>query len=216
MSESKPAIVQKFLKFGTLENLLKLRAGQVHMKTLGYFRDLEEKDGRGDSYEALTTHLQPGQFRLGFRTSTSDEIFEVTELIAKPLRIWANTDVHVFCMTALTVQYLEEQARVGAPIIGERLKALSNYVLEISPKPFMDRMTQAAAAAGFKTDWGVVKYYNPALYHGEIDYFDKRSSYDWQMEARIVADPSGNDHMNIELGSLEDISILKTFANPKA
>lgn len=217
MSESKPLTIHRFLKFGSLENLTKLiMKGQVHMKTLRYFRDLEEKDGRGDSYETLAAHLQPGRFKLSFGTSDGKSMFEVAaEDIAAPFLMHSegDADLHVFCMTAITTQYLESQTNAGAPIISEQLKSWGKYMLSIKPKPFLDRLTQAATAEGFKIDWGRIEYYDPASYHGETNFFHKRNIYEWQMEARIIADASGKNEHDFFLGSLEDISTLYQFAD---
>lgn len=209
VSEQKKSIIARFLKFGSLENLTKLRAGQVHMKTLGYFRDLEEKDGRGDKYEALFAHLQPGQFRLRL-----GDLEIPAEDLAGPMTMSrdADADIHVFCMTALTVDHINSHE--GRSVINEQLLEWGPHVLMIKPRPFLERMAEAVRTAGFKHEFAPVQYYDPASFHGNASPFHKRSSYEWQMEARIIATPSGEKFRNIELGSLEDITELLDLAAP--
>lgn len=179
------------------------------MKTLRYFRDLEEADGRGDKYEALHLHLQPGQFRLRFGD------FEIPpEDLAAPLLMSrdADAEMHVFCLTALTTDHIDRQAALGASVMNEQLAAWGTHVLVIKPKPFLARMAEAVRAAGFDHQFAPVQYYDPASYHGVMTPFHKRSAYEWQMEARIVATPSGKEFINVELGSLEDVTELLEFA----
>ncbi len=192
------------LKFGTYENLLKLQAGQVHMRTVGYFRQQEEIDGRGDSYEGLALNLQPdrGDFTIDDRTGAGE--------IVGPIRAYnvAYDDLHVFCVTAISNDYIWQQSNSGAPLISERLAAFGSHVLFIKHDVFVARMREAAQAGDYKMDAGPVVYYDSMSYHGPVGPIHKRSAYRWQMEWRFVVEPSGKGIKNIELGSLADIAIL--------
>lgn len=202
---SSPLTFARFLKFGSLANLEKLIRGQVHMKTLGYFRTLEEVDGRGDGHEALSHHLQPGQIRL----KIGDYEVPAEDLAAPVLmHLSVHDAVHVFCMAGLTVDYFQQRAQERSSPITDQLAGLGQYVLVIKPRPFLERFMQAAEKDGFRYQFAPVNYFDPTTYHGPTTLFHKRTQYAWQQEVRIIADPSGNPYRNVDIGSIEDIAGL--------
>lgn len=183
------------------------------MKTLGYFRNLEEGDGRGDSHEALRYHMQPGKGRLVLGD------YEVkAEDLAAPIRMHqtAHDAVHTFCMTGLTDDVLIHHEQNQTFPITEQLSALGQYVLVIRPRPFLERFRQAADREGFSYEFAPVIYYDAATFHGETSLFHKRNIYEWQQEVRIISNPSDQPFRNVELGSLADISGLYETAALRA
>ena len=69
-------------------------------------------------------------------------------------------------------------------------------------------MQNAARAAGTRLAASLVHYLDLQKHHGHVSAFNKAAAYAWQSEYRIVIEPTGHPVAHLDLGSLEDISVI--------
>lgn len=198
--------VYSLMKFGAREHMAELRTtGRLRMPTLDYFRGIEDNCFRGDPYETVAAFYQPDQIEL----RVGDIIIPSHEMAA-PVRVTldARGELHVFSLFALSDQSVRRALEGGPPVDERCLEFGDSAVLFTDAAEFLDRVMRAAEVAGVSVARSLVHYVDPSTHHGELSPFNKIEAYSWQSEYRIVVAPSGRDVAYLELGSLEDISLL--------
>lgn len=216
-----------FMKFGSKDNLEQLFKGKLYMKNLRYYVNLEkekEDNDIGDKYD--------GQWVMqdvtmdAFDQHTDEFLYELkAPLVSMDLGF---LDYPVFCMFMLDHRNCVDENRSGdiAEVTYQftkdqvsRLPNLGDYVLIIeNEKEFIERATTAIQKAGYGYTRDVVNYHQGNVYRhvqeiendNERIAFWKRQSYAYQQEYRIMGlgDPV-DDHLCVDIGSLENIAILK-------
>lgn len=194
------------VKFGAREHMEALhRTGRLYMRTLRYFLGIEDQGVRGDRHEGVAMMYQPDQIQL----QIGDLKLDSADMRGPVLVSYhAALDLHVYSMFAVTEKIVEAMFHGEKPI-DERCLAFGEYaVMLTNTAEFLARVMKASETAGVSIARSLVHYLDPATHHGKVSPFNKIAAYSWQSEFRIVVEPSDDDIFYLDLGSLEDISVL--------
>ena len=118
---------------------------------------------------------------------------------------WRNdTDVrvNVYCMHAVVVPHH------GSEVVdSDNFKFGNTYALVMNIDEFLRRVRQAAERAGHEVSWKLIRYIDPASYHGPAGVFTKDVKFSYQSEFRIVMRPGTGEAVSLILGNLSDIMV---------
>jgi hypothetical protein len=210
MSQQEASRVVFFLaKFGRLAHLEQLQRGNVYMKTLGYFRKLDASRGWGDPWEGMTAHLQPQTTRLFVRTEVKTWALPLASPVL--LHNFGYEQHHLLCLASVHDEHAEAFFERGAPVFSPKFfenDDEKSHVLLLQVRPFLERLSQGASAAGKSFLKGLVTYFDGESFDGELSPFHKNSALKWQQEFRVLFEPSGGETLTLQIQSLEDISVI--------
>ena len=212
-----------FLKFGEKENLEKLQAGEVYMKEIKYYRNLEAssgKAGRGDRLDSCMVQRDVPIWINGIKMPNVDLFVETNTIDEK---------TPVFCCSCLKEQdFLFDPVKreyiVDKKVFHiEKLKEdFGEFVLVIScPKIFLERIKETCETSNIDIRYQEVKYVDyeekgnqwKKEYTNDLSHFfikDKKR-FEEQKEFRLllanVFTDEGKDHYSITVpGGFKDIS----------
>ena len=213
-------VILFFVKFFSQKKYVcSFMEGRVHAKRLSYFKGIESSDdsGRADKHEGVIGWFQPGYGRLTLNG------MDFTSDLAGPIEIQrSHLDFkNVFCVYAAhsgdidmgnldhdNIEALRKQLRLS-----ENCQNLGRYAVVIKNIPeFLKRIKSAAEKKGYRISGRLVKYYDPASFHGSFSdreaVFRKQNEYMYQQEYRFVIDTLavGDWPIDLEIGDLRDIS----------
>jgi hypothetical protein len=191
-------------KFSRREFLQQLRSrGLLYMKYQEDFRKIESKP-RQDRFETTEQIAQPNAVkRLIIRDNDSQrEVVIGPEQLAGPLLMSSGKlSCNVYCMFALT------QQNITCPLVHpDNFEFGDAFVVILRTRTFFDRVLAAATSRGLRCAWRLVKYYDPKAYSGETGPFRKPVSFAYQKEFRFIVQPGSSSPINLEIGSLADIT----------
>ncbi len=204
-----------FIKFQDRDKIEYLQKGKIYLKSLAYYRqrELETNDDTvGDLFESMI-HINNGFISIP-ELSTFERLDDA--LIQSSF-----VNHFVFCMLSLpenknTFSFSEEQK--------QKILGFGNSALLITDRgEFLRRVAVALDREKIVGSHGYVKYYDETK--DNLDYwmsifrngtenvaFWKRKRYEYQQEYRFLIAPptTDNDYYELEIGSIEDISIILT------
>ena len=200
------------IKFKSKELIESLRNGHMYFSPLSVFREYEDASGMrviGDEREGM----MPVQHAI-FEDVRTHELSPVDNALIKT----RNSDDYVFCFFGMKentthFSFSEEQKK--------KIKEFGDTALVILDyDAFEDRVKKAANDAGFVVHSGRVDYYDDEADNANMLIrtmngmwtlaFEKPKDYEYQQEFRFLLERKGRpeNHWVLELGSLEDISIM--------
>ena len=204
-----------FIKFQDRDKIEYLQKGKIYFKSLAYYRQREietHDDTVGDSFEAMI-HINNGLISVP-ELSTFERLDDA--LIQSS---FANH--FVFCMLSFpedtdSFAFTEEQK--------QNILTFGNFALLITDRcEFLRRVAIALDREKIIGTHGYVKYYDEtkdnlnywmSIFSNGIEdvAFWKRKHYKYQQEYRFLITPptTVNDYYELEIGSIEDISIILT------
>ncbi len=191
-----------------------------------YFKQIENRDGRGDKYEgAIIPELDGLSFTLTSTDIQTGEVSEITipeeDFAAPPIiqPTWLD-HFNVFCMyagdsggtekiSADNLQCLKKQLEIH-----EDCTKLGRYAVLIkNPKEFIRRVRFGAERENYRICWRFVRYYDPevgtAPSESNLDtIFNKPGQYEYQKEFRFAIDTGtlGSDPITLDIGDISDIA----------
>lgn len=223
------------MKFGAEENLKKLQKGQLYMKNLQYYVDLEkttDDEDVGDKYYGQMV-LQDVKITM-YDYETGAFVAQMDAPIASMNLGYLQCPV--FCMFMFDYRnHVEEEltgdiAKVRYQFTEEQLSRLPNFgshVLLIKDgNEFVERVKNGLLNAGYGYTRDFVQYHdgNILQHMQEVAKDDmriafwKRQKYAYQQEYRILAHVQVEDHLCVDIGDLSDITqlvptsdLLKTY-----
>lgn len=210
-----------------------MQKGEMFCRTLGDFKKIDETDGRGDKFEAVTDWHQSELTKLTITYKDKDGVeksFPI-EKISGPVTIQNNAydRINLYSMYAVKApewdeSYETEDERI---VIIQKInamlkesKTLSNEVISLGEfavvvyqvEDFIARVKKAAQEKNFACWNKLIEYYDPDTFHGSFEelesIFRKRNMYAHQNEYRFAfasQEPEGT--RLIHLGSLDEIAI---------
>jgi hypothetical protein len=197
------------VKFGVAAHLRELRLqGRLFMNELNYFRQLDDDPARGDGDEGLTYCYQPSRTAVEVRATGA---WQRVGGIAGPIKYREENGAtgNLFCMFALRASHAEAFAEARRPLIDERNRAFGDSAVVITDADeFLRRVTAAAEREGLRLRAGPVDYVSQHSYHGPMGLFRKFSGYSYQSEYRLLVEPGCTGPRSLELGSIEDITVM--------
>ena len=213
------------MKFGSEENLKKLQAGQLYMKNLKYYVDLEkttDDEDVGDKYDGQMV-LQ--DIKINMYT------VDTNKFIAQFNAPTASMDLGylqcpVFCMFMFDYrnhveEHLDgENLTVKYQFTEEQLKKMPNFgdsVLIIkNGDEFVNRVKKGLLDAGHGFTRDYVQYYafNNVEHLKQVQKdnsriaFWKRNKYSYQQEYRFLVHDFVDDYLSVDIGDISDITQL--------
>lgn len=184
------------MKFGQRVHMEEFRAkGRMRFGTFGYYRAYEDRV-RGDVDEGLDLHLQPDQVKFSFGPLeiTGDHIVGP---VTSRRKAWER--FNLYCM------YLLHPWSHPIPLANKNFGDAA--VLITNGEEFIARLLKVLKAQGHGYEAHGVEYVDRG-YHGRMGPFRKFNDYSYQHEWRMVLTPGTGQTLFLEIGSLEDISIL--------
>lgn len=194
-------------------------SGKLYLNRLSYFKTMEERQdvNRRDRHEGVTQWLQPDQIQIEINGH------DITPDLAGPVSIQMNglDQFHVLCMSALHSGELDLSQLAAEDIgllrqqleIDDACHFLGRYTVIVRDlRHFIDRIEGATKLRGWRGHRGLVKYYDPEIFHGGWEgvepIFRKRDEYRHQNEYRFAFDTGnqGTDPAVLAIGDLSDIT----------
>lgn len=216
------------LKFGSEKNLRKLQAGQLYMKNLKYYVDLEkmmDDENVGDKYDG---QMMLQDVKISMYTVDTHEFIAQFDAPSVSMNL-GYLGCPVFCMFMFDYrnhveEHLEgENLTVKYQFTEEQLKKMPNFgesVLIIkNGDEFVNRVKKGLLDAGYGFTRDHVQYYafNNMEHLKQVQgdnsriAFWKREKYSYQQEYRFLIHDFVDDYLSVEIGDISDITeLLKT------
>jgi hypothetical protein len=192
------------IKIGALEHVKMLqKSGLIYLNNLRYYRELETKESnlRKDHREASYSN----------EILSSLEIFKDGKKI--PFQFLSgrfnqympeNLSHHIYCMYAINSKHLNKGNFINPDLVrfGESALIITDHA------EFIERVK--AKLNSIKLNWVIdlVKYYDPKVNLEGLTAFHKPIEYEYQNELRILVMGHTEPTLQIEIGSIIDISVL--------
>ena len=213
------------LKFGTEKNLKKLQKGQLYMKNLQYYVDLEKSTSDEDVGGMYDGQMMLQDVNVSMFTVDTNEFIGRFHAPTASMNL-GYLKYPVFCMFIYDYRNHtnEEQTgdilKVRYEFTEEQLKKMPNfgeYVLLIkNGDEFVERVKKGMLNAGIGYTRDFVKYYgfNNIEHIRQVQKdnsriaFWKREKYAYQQEYRFLAHTEVDDFLSIDIGDISDITEL--------
>ncbi len=194
------------MKFGSEENLKKLQAGQLYMKNLKYYVDLEkttDDEAVGDKYDGQMV-LQ--DVKINMYTVDTHEFIAQFDAHAASMNL-GYLKCPVFCMFMFDYRnHVEEH------LDGDILTVL----IIKNGDEFINRVKNGLLNAGYGFTRDHVQYYgfNNIEHLKQVQKdnsriaFWKREKYSYQQEYRLLVHDFVDDHLSVDIGDISDITDL--------
>lgn len=190
------------VKFGCKQHVVQLQeTGFLYMKNLPYFWQIEDRELRGDKLDGLKEVHRGTKGRVVFRNKNDSEV--TVELTNWTLRLPPEKPekIYIFCMYAL------RPSRGSFPVDNQNLSFGDSALVLTHPQRFIDQIHAALLNSGIKHEANLVEYVSTD-YDGELGPFRKTDTYSYQSEWRLVCYDGPGDELEVEIGSIKDISML--------
>ena len=201
--------------------------GSLFANRLCYFKQIENRDGRGDKYEgAIMPRLDGLSITLTCTDIETGEVSEITipeEDFAGPTIILPKWFDHsnVFCMYAgysgtfkeISIDNLQcFQKQLEIP---EECTKLGRYAVLIkNVTEFIRRVRIAAKREKYRICWRLVRYYDPEVGTPRLEssldsIFSKSKEYEYQRKFCFAIDNGsvGRNHIILDIGEIDDITM---------
>ncbi len=213
------------VKFGSEENLTKLQHGQLYMKNLQYYVDLEKNtsdEDVGDKYD--------GQMMLEDTKVTLVD-YETKELFREYTATRVSMGLGFSKCPVFCIFSFDDRNRINAELNGDNLRVRYEFTEEQRTKlnnfgthaliientnEFIERIQNSLLSNEIGYSRGFVQYYS----FNNIEHFRqvkedntkiafwKRQKYAYQQEYRFLAHTTVDDHLIIDIGNITHITQL--------
>ena len=200
--------------------------GEIYCSSLAWFKELEDRGGRGDTYEgAIVLQLDGLVATLETKDPDTGEVVDrhtMEGFAALPVLApeWFD-HINLFCMFAgHSGEFQQEPFEGYLDRLKEHLKMPDEYVklgehavVITNTTEFLRRVEKAAHREGYGILWGLVKYYDPQVgtppIRSDIEtIFSKRKKYAYQREFRFAIDTGTTEGgaITLDIGDIRDIA----------
>ena len=195
--------INSFLKFGEEKNIFDLyENGTIYMNSIQYFRQIEDNDLRGDSYEGVSMirNYEPGEFEIpNFNFKGKHLGIHLKESYEK---IFGNI-YSLYCISSHGWDNPEEF------IIDSKIKKFGNQCLMIKDvKKFINLVENKARKLDLDIKSGFVNYYDKNKVNRKITLFEKPLEFEYQKEFRFYVARKSVEPIKFTIGSLKNIAEL--------
>ncbi len=191
--------IKMFLKIGSQENIKDLyENGTIYMNTLQYFRQIEDNELRGDSYEGASEVINslPGTFRI----PGVDRDFEYEKIHLK--KSYEEVRGNIFSLYCISSKGFPNPLDFK---IDERIFRFGTHCLMIkNNKYFFERIVDELKKSGQKFNHSFVDYYEKETVCKELTIFDKPTEFEYQKEFRFFVDNDKLEPIKLQIGSLKE------------
>ena len=201
--------------------------GSLFANRLCYFKQIENRDGRGDKYEgAIMPRLDGLSITLTCTDIETGEVSEITipeeDFAAPPIiqPTWLDHS-NVFCMYAGYSGAFKEISIDNLQCFQKQLEILEECtklgryaVLIKNVTEFIRRGRVAAERENYEIWWRLLRYYDPEVGTPRLEssldsIFSKSKEYEYQREFRFAIDNGsvGRNHIILNIGEIDDITM---------
>lgn len=213
------------MKFGSENNLRKLQAGQLYMKNLKYYVDLEKTTDDEDVGDKYDGQMMLQDVKISMYTVDTHEFIAQFDAPSASMNL-GYLECPVFCMFMFDYRnHVEENLEgenltVKYQFTEEQLEKMPNFgdsVLIIKKgDEFVNRVKKGLLEAGYGFSRDHVQYYafNNVEHLKQIQSdnsriaFWKRDKYSYQQEYRFLIHDFVDDYLSVEIGDISDITQL--------
>lgn len=177
----------------------------LYFKPLKDFRSpLNDKSGRLDPKELNTKNVQIDNLtiivdckEIALHKLLTDFSGQFTEQLDNPR------------INCCSMHWIELEHGIINNSSDEKLLEFGDKVLLITDcDKFIEILDDSIKKLNFQSKRGMVTYYAPKTFNGDITLHHKDERYSYQNEYRILINPTNNEPINIPLPGLKDISVL--------
>lgn len=216
------------MKFGSEKNLRKLQAGQLYMKNLKYYVDLEKTTDDEDVGDKYDGQMMLQDVKITMYTVDTHEFIAQFDAPSASMNL-GYLGCPVLCMFMFDYRNHVEERLEGENFIvkyqftEEQLKKMPNFgdsVLIIkNGDEFVNRVKKGLLNAGYGFTRDHVQYYgfNNVEHFKQVQKdnsriaFWKREKYLYQQEYRFLVYDFVDDYLLVDIGDISDITdIVKT------
>jgi hypothetical protein len=189
-------------KFGRREHLEQFRScGLLCMRHQQYFREIESDETRSDRFETTDRIVQPNALgQLTVESASKRFVIKPDDLVGPVLISLAKSPCNIYCMFAVT------QPVTGLLVDKRNFGFGDSFLIVLNTQTFLGRVFSAAKSRGFSCQASLVEYYDDQNYSGETGPFRKPAAFSYQNEFRFVVRPGSKEAIQLEVGSLADIT----------
>lgn len=192
-----------FLKFGNETNLKDLyENGTIYMNPIQYFRKIEDKELRGDSYEGASEIINypSGEFEipairykgshLGIHLKMSfDEVLgNIYSLYCISSNGWKNPEDF---------------------FVDQKIKQFGTHCLMVKDNvKFLNLVEKKLDELKVEYHHGFIKYYDKKNINRKVSLFEKPNEFEYQKEFRFYIPRESSEPFSFSIGSLKNIAEL--------
>lgn len=187
-----------FLKFGSEENIIDLyENGTIFMNSREYFRKIEDKELRGDSYEGVKQIKNYGAGSFLIPQINHVVNYQNIHLPIHFGEVWGN----IYSVYAIDKQTTPEMFNFK---MDERNINFGTHCLVIKdPNLFINEMIEKFIFLNFKYYLNFVKYFDKKSFNGALSVFDKPIEFKYQKEFRFYVERVGIDPLKFHLNNIK-------------
>ncbi len=208
------------MKFGKKENLKKLQHGQLYMKTLGYYTDLENKVNNTTVGDPLEGKMRLNAVHViepkGYEDIPRDVIFDF-HMEKYPIFCMFTLDDSLYYKSTFDDAKEEKHYRFNDDQVKNMYDFGDSVLIINNTKEFFKRVENALIENGYQYKRDFVEYYKYAENNIEMVQknqhywnaaFCKSKSYEYQQEYRILVKKEVEDFLCIDMDDISDISTI--------
>jgi len=190
-----------FMKFGSKENIEDLfNNGTIYMNPLQKFRELEDEELRGDSYEGVSSILNIPAGDIEIPSLNFKGKYHSLHLRGSREKITGN----VFCLYCISSYGFNNPEDIK---VDEKVKLFGSHVLFIKDKQeFLNRVENKLKSLNLKYNYNFVEYYDKDKINGTVHLFQKPLEFEYQKEFRFYVEKDEIEPISFSIGSLENIA----------
>jgi hypothetical protein len=202
------------LKIGKREYLESLRnEGNLYCNSLGFFSGLEDHAYRGDELEGVTfiRNMDGGTVRFKDVAAPDSEYCEPINIYSGKILQYVEEPGNVFSLYSIL---MNEDELKKDHIVNDETKKLGEYFLIITRfNEFLERIKAKLEELDLKYRYDLVTYKDLSQFSGRKTLFEKDIRFKHQQEFRIHIHGSGENVLQIKIGSIVDISEIGCFTD---
>lgn len=207
--------IRYILKIGKAAHIQALLdRGEMYFNTVDWFRQADSNQERYDSNEGASSIKQVVWLKMRAEDGQEFYLSRPGHPLHRPEHIKlasANLMTHIevvkgniFSCTGIDVT---ETHLLGKGKLDRRFGTFGEAVALITnPNQFLTRVEETLTRLGYKYRLGLVNYYDPDVFEGDLNPFSKKVGLSYQREVRIWIDNTTNEPVKIEIGSIRDIA----------
>jgi hypothetical protein len=199
-----------FIKFGAYQHMLDFHTkGIIYCNSIDYFTEMDNMEIRGDELENVNEliYMESGEITLG-----KPEEFPIINGMKMPFRDARFTSKiiepfgNLYCLYTINLLNKPEGAVFNVDI---KMKRFGEWFVFIHDShEFLKRVKSKLNELKLSFDGNFVEYENLKKYTGKKTIFQKDLDYEYQQEYRIFIRNKERMPYIIEIGNIEDISIV--------
>lgn len=196
--------IQFFLKFGQTEHLEQLLTkGRIYINNAHFFKK-ESSHGRFDIAKGRQTIIHVKDTILEVKASEEKE-WKKLKVKTGLFENYVNIDrVFIYCLFCILSTETKEMPRFE--LTNDIKEMGESYLLIKNAKEFMHRVVVGLKQNNYQYQYDVVNYYDPKLDYQKLGLFHKQEKFKYQKEFRILIESEPTEHIQFDIGNLEDIS----------